>query len=183
MKSRDDESVKYNSTGVGVDNYCSGTKPTPKQRGQLIVKRLENFIREGRSDKGGISFKHWQEMAVHEFTNAILDVEREKRTDNQFLTRIIVIGAVAIVTMGFWGAIVAAKVSYDRQMVAFILMGAGSLLILSIGLWGLRYLAGHLFLGRRQERIKRVAKFDQQLAQLDIDLRERIKKKIRDVEF
>ena len=175
MRSQTEENIKNNLNRTGNDKNRPGNKPTPKQRGKLIVKRLENFIREGRSDKGGMSFRRWQEMAVHEFTNAILDAERDEQNDYQFMTRVIAVGALAIITIGFWGAIVAAGVSYDRQLTAFILIGAGGLLFLVFGLWGLRRLGKHVLSGRRRERLNRITKFDHQLAQLDIDLRKRLR--------
>jgi hypothetical protein len=154
--------------------YRSSNKPTPRQRGELIVKRLENFIRDGRSDKGGMSFRRWQEMAVNEFTNALLDAERVERRDKQFMLRVITVGGLAVITIGFWGVIVVAGLSYDRQLVAFILIGAGGLLSLVFGLWGLRRVGERFLLGRREVRLQRIANFDYQLVQLDNELQKRI---------
>ena len=44
--------------------YWMGKNPTPQERADVIVKRLEQIIRGGKSDRGGISFKRWQELAV-----------------------------------------------------------------------------------------------------------------------
>ena len=162
----------FNSTGNG--KYRPSSKTTPRQRGELIVKRLENFIRDGRSDKGGMSFRRWQEMAVNEFTNALLDAERDGQRDNQFMLRVISVGGLAVVTIGFWGAIVVSGLAYDRQLVAFILIGAGGLLSVVSGLWGLRRVAGHFLSGRREVRLQRIANFDYQLVQLDNELQKRI---------
>ena len=154
--------------------YRSSNKPTPRQRGELIVKRLETFIRDGRSDKGGMSFRRWQEMAVNEFTNAILDAEREERRDNQFMLRVMAVGGLAVITIGFWGAIVVAGLSYDRQVVAFILIGAGGLLSLVFGLWGLRWVGEYFLSGRREVRLRRITSFDYQLVQIDNEMQKRI---------
>ena len=154
--------------------YRSSNKPTPRQRGELIVKRLETFIRDGRSDKGGMSFRRWQEMAVDEFTNAILDAEREERRDNRFMLRVMTVGGLAVITIGFWGAIVVAGVSYDRQMVAFILIGAGGLLSLVFGLWGLRWVSAYFLSSRREVRLRRITSFDYQLVQIDNEMQKRI---------
>jgi hypothetical protein len=178
MRWRAEDNRKNILNGDCNEKYRSGNMPTPKQRGELIVKRLENFIREGRSDTGGMSFRRWQEMAVNEFTNALLDAEREKQRDNKFMTRVIAVGGLAVITIGFWGAIVAAGLSYDRQMVAFILISAGGLLLLVFGLWGLRWLGGNFLSGRRQNRLKSIANFDHQLAQLDIEIRKRLRETI-----
>jgi len=73
---------------------------------------------------------------------------------------------------------VATGLSYDRQLVAFILIGAGGLLILVFGLWGLRWLGGNFLSGRRHNRLKSIANFDHQLAQLDIEIRKRLRETI-----
>ena len=41
------------------DKAYSDTQPTAQQRGELIVKRLENFIRESQSSNGGVSYTRW----------------------------------------------------------------------------------------------------------------------------
>jgi len=141
--------------------------PTAEQRAILIVKRLENFIRDGRSDDSGISFKRWQEMAVDEFTNGIRDAERNWRQESEFLTKTLVVGASAVITIGFWGIVITTEVFYGRQITAFILVGAGGALFLISALWGIRRLNGRLRADRRKGRIKRIIDFDSQLRQLD----------------
>ena len=40
------------------DNKVSQqNNPTPHERADLIVRRLENFIRKGRTEDGGINFR------------------------------------------------------------------------------------------------------------------------------
>ena len=158
------------------DKAYSDTQPTAQQRGELIVKRLENFIRESQSSNGGVSYKRWQEMAIKEFTNAISDSQRNFRMENQFITRVILVGAVAIITIGFWGAIVAAGVSYDRQIIGLTLLGAGSILFLSLVFWGLRKFSNRFIMIKRQKLFRQIYSFDQQLMQLDIDLKRKLDK-------
>ena len=59
--------------------------PTPHERADLIVRRLENFIREGRTEDGGINFRKWQEMAVLEVANAIRDAEKYLSSDHWYM--------------------------------------------------------------------------------------------------
>ena len=94
--------------------YWLGQNPTPVERADVIVKRLEQFIREGRSQRGGISFKRWQELAVHEVDNAIRDAERHWRNDQRFITRGLAVGAACLITIGFWGTVLAAEAAPDR---------------------------------------------------------------------
>lgn len=156
-------------------NFWLGKNPTPRERADVIVKRLEQYIREGRSDQGGISFKKWQELAVHEVQNAILDAEKHWRQDQRFVTRGLAVGAVSLLTIGVWGTVLAADAAPDRQTAALILILAGGLMMTVLGFWGVRRLDNFYQVSRRLDHLKRVFNFDRQLAQLDIDLEKRLK--------
>lgn len=155
--------------------YWMGKNPTPQERADVIVKRLEKFIRDGKSDRGGISFKRWQELAVHEVSNAIRDAEKRWRQDNRFISRGLSVGAATIVTIGVWGTVLASAAAPDRQTAALILIIAGGVLFALLGAWGIKRLDKFYQIGRRRDHLRRVYNFDRQLAQLDIDLEKRLK--------
>ena len=150
--------------------------PTPHERADLIVRRLENFIREGRTEDGGINFRKWQELAVLEVANAIRDAEKYLSSDQRFFTRSLSVGAVALLTIGIWGTILAADAATDRKTAAFILIIAGGVLVSVLAIWGFRRIDHYFKRGRRQYHIQRVLNFDNQLAKLDKDLEKRLKK-------
>ena len=175
MTEQAEEKTESNLDLTDYSEFWMGKNPTPQERGEVIVKRLEKFIREGRSDQGGISFRRWQELAVHEVTNAIRDAEKHWRNDNRFVTRGLAVGAATIVTIGFWGTVMAAEVAPDRQSAALILIVAGGLLFAVLGVWGVRRLDRFYQSGRRRDDFRRVFNFDRQLAQLDVDLEKRLK--------
>ncbi|MBT3991407.1 MAG: hypothetical protein HN884_06495 [Rhodospirillaceae bacterium] len=175
MTEQAEEKTESNLDLTDYSEFWMGKNPTPQERGEVIVKRLEKFIREGRSDQGGISFRRWQELAVHEVTNAIRDAEKHWRNDNRFVTRGLAVGAATIVTIGFWGTVMAAEVAPDRQSAALILIVAGGLLFAVLGVWGVRRLDRFYQSGRRRDHFRRVFNFDRQLAQLDVDLEKRLK--------
>ena len=80
-----------------------------------------------------------------------------------------------IVTVGFWGTVMAADAAPDRQTAALILIVAGGLLFAVLGAWGVRRLDKFYQSSRRRDHFERVFKFDRQLAQLDVDLEKRLK--------
>ena len=47
--------------------------PTPEERAEYVVLMLEKFIRDGRKDEAGMSFRKWQTMAKSEIIIAIAD--------------------------------------------------------------------------------------------------------------
>ena len=160
---------------VDYSEVWLGRNPTPQERANLIVKRLEKFIREGRTDQGGVAFKKWQEMAVNEVSNAIRDAERHWRNDQRFITRGLTVGAMAILTIGFWGTVLAAETTPDRQTAALILIVSGSILLTALGFWAIRRLDKFYQIKRRQDHITRIWNFDRQLAQMDRELEKRLK--------
>ena len=154
----------------------TGKNPTPHERADLIVRRLENFIRKGRTEDGGINFRKWQEMAVLEVANAIRDAEKYLSSDQIFFTRILSVGAASLLTIGIWGTVLAADAATDRQTAALILIIAGSVLVSVLAIWGIRRIDHYFKRGRREYHIQRVLNFDRQLAKLDKDLEKRLKK-------
>jgi hypothetical protein len=152
-----------------------GKNPTPEERAHVIIKRLEQFIRDGRTERGGIAFKRWQELAVHEVCNAIRDAEKHWRADQRFLTRGLAVGAMCLVTMGIWGSVLAAQVAPDRQTAALILIVAGGLMVTVLALWGIKRADKYYQATRRLDHFRRIFNFDRQLAQLDRDLEKRLK--------
>ena len=176
-------------TGAGTaskppeySEFWLGKNPTPTERADLIVKRLENFIREGRTSQHGVAFKKWQEFAIDEVTNAIRDAEKHWRRDHRFLTSALTIGAVALLTIGIWGSALAADMAPDRQTAALILMIAGGTMLILISVWSIRRLDNFYKVSRRQSHIIRVSNFDRQLAKLEHELRNRLAELQQDLE-
>lgn len=165
-------------TGENKTQILKDDNPTAKQRAFLIVKRLENFIREGRANERGIPFKHWQEMAIDEFTNAINEFERVRQNENRFISRILIAGASAMTTIGFWGIVLTTEIFFERQMVAIIIFAAGIILLLLWAIWVYNRLRKRFIKERRNTRIKRIRSFDNQLINLDKTIEERLNRKI-----
>lgn len=152
-----------------------GQNPTPEERGDIVVMRLEQLIRDGRTHRGGISFRKWQELARHEVANAIRDAERYWRGDEKFITRGLWVGAAALITVGTWGTVLATQLAPDRQTAALILLISGAVVLAVLGAWGIKRLDKYHQFTRRRDHFARVEEFDRQLARLDLDLEKRLK--------
>ncbi len=81
--------------------------PTPDERADFVLKRLEQFIREGRKLNEGMSLRQWEEMAKMEIANALIAAENCHLEDNVVTHRLVISIAAALVTIGFWGTLVA----------------------------------------------------------------------------
>jgi hypothetical protein len=141
--------------------------PTAGQRAEYMIRQLENFIREKRTDKG-LSFKTWQAMAHAELSNAFLDHERAmlKTKQDRLGKRILVVGSSAVVTIGFWGAVMITDHHYGL-LAAAILTCAGSALAFIIGEMATRKMISHFRDVSREKSFERIREFDAEVKKLE----------------
>lgn len=151
-----------------------GPNPTPEERAESIIRRLEQFIRENRTPEGGMPFRKWQEMAYQEIADTIRDAENHWRRDQRFVDRYFWAGASALITLGFWGVVVAVQYAPDRQSVALYLIGAGATVFALLGAWGVRRINKFYKAGERRRIFHRVRSLDAQLRNLIRHLEKRI---------
>jgi hypothetical protein len=150
--------------------------PSPQERADYIVRKLEQFIRAGKSE-GGLSFKTWQALARAELANAFADLEQRRARQRADLTmrRILVVAASSLVTIGFWGAVLAVDHRYG-QVPALLLFVAGLVLAAMAMELGIRHALGRLERRRRRAAFGRIENFDRQLQQLEAEIRRRSEK-------
>jgi len=158
--------------------------PTPDERAEFVLQRLEQFIRDGRRLGEGMSLRQWEEMAKMEISNALLDAENVRQEDNVVTHRFVVSIAAALVTIGFWGTLV----SFDKAsylVTAIIISIAGFWLFAIAVEWRVRkYWKKHQArkrmraLGRVEELTKRIRKLERELEDEEKDLKEKAGKGI-----
>ena len=108
---------------------------TPEEHAEYVVKRLEQFIRNGRTVSEGMSFKKWQNMAKIEITQSIIEATNQQN-NNAVSQFIIFVSAAAMITIGFWGAAVSLNKT-DLLTAALICFFAGFSILL-VAAW-IRY--------------------------------------------
>lgn len=143
--------------------------PTPEQRADYLIRKLENFIREGKSERG-MSFKTWQALARAELANAFTDFERQLLKSRQDATgkRLVLVGVATIVTVGFWGT----AVTIDRRfgdLAAQIFIGAALLGVVVLAEMFFRRMANRYRTIARAKRFERIDDFDKQLKRLETE--------------
>lgn len=135
-----------------------GDKPTPEERADYVLFRLEQFIRDNRTVAEGVNLRQWQAMAKVEIANAVAAAEmasaREK--DDVPTKRLLFVAAAAMVTIGFWGTAVSLhRVGY--LVGGIICLVAGLALFAVAGEWRLR----RWWKGKRaRERAKALARVE-----------------------
>lgn len=147
------------------------TAPTPEDRAQIVVRILEQAIREGRNEtslrtksgRPGLSFRQWQDIAAVEIANAIRDAESEVSKRKGVGNRIAMTLGACLVTLGFFGAAVAWG-RVDRTLAAVASLAAGVGLLLAAMEIPLR-------LSWRKARAKRRARKFENIRSLDKQIR------------
>ena len=84
---------QYSDVASSDDMENDKKNPTPHERADLVVRRLEDFIRKGRTEDGGINFRKWQEMAAvesisatrHAISMSDLALQAQQREQEQLL--------------------------------------------------------------------------------------------------
>ena len=153
------------------------TDPTPQERADYVVRKLEQFILDGKTTEKGMSFRTWQAMARAELGNAFADIEQRKLQRQADITvrRILMVGATALVTIGFWGAVMAVDRRYGA--VAAILLAVAGLVVAAMALeLVLRRAMNRIKLQRRKAALGRIEDFDRQLKLFEAELKRKIDK-------
>ena len=145
--------------------------PSPEQRADFVVKRLEQFIREGRTIAEGMSLRQWMDMARFEIANALMAAENAQHDDEAVSKRLLFTVAASLTTIGFWGVLFA----YDKvqYLVAAIIFGITGIILLAIvGEWRLmKYFRRHQA-RQREKSLHRVEDLTRRIKRMEKELKE-----------
>jgi hypothetical protein len=147
------------------------SRPSPEQRADFVVKRLEQFIREGRTVGEGMSLRQWMDMARFEISNALHAAEQAHDDEDVVSRRLLFTVAASLVTVGFWGTLFA----YDKvqYLVVAIVFGITGIFLLAIvGEWQLmKYFRRHQ--ARQRERsLHRVEDLTRRIKRMEKELKD-----------
>lgn len=149
--------------------------PSPEQRAEFVLNRLEQFIRDGRTIAEGMPFRQWQDMARAEIANAIVDAENEHQKDFIVSRRFLFTVASALVTIGFWGIMLSFNKAH-YMAVAIIFGIAGFWLFAVIGEWRVRKLVKARQAKNRARGLHRVENLTKRIRKMEIELKGEAKK-------
>lgn len=147
------------------------SSPSPEQRADFVVKRLEQFIREGRTVGEGMSLRQWMDMARFEISNALTAAENAHDDEDVVTRRLLFTVAASLVTIGFWGTLFA----YDKvqYLVVAIIFGITGIVLLAIvGEWQLmKYFRRHQA-RQRVRSLHRVEDLTRRIKRMEKELKE-----------
>lgn len=153
--------------------------PTPQQQADYLVRKLEQTIRDNRTVKG-MSFATWQAIAREEIANAIASSERRYVEQDRATTRLMVVGACSLITIGFWGAVVAVDRAYGGPA-ALIMLAVGLVMLVVFADWGIKRAFARHAGRKRAERLARIEDLDRRIKRMETELQkkhDRVKEKM-----
>lgn len=156
--------------------------PTPEQQADYLVRKLEQTIRDNRTVKG-MSFRTWQAIAREEIVNALRAAERRRERHDRTIGRALLVGAAALVSIGFWGAVVAFDRAYGAWA-ALVSLVAGAALFFVAADWGIKRASAGWTKKKREERLAHIEDLDRRIKRMEDALRkkeERLKEKMEEV--
>jgi hypothetical protein len=153
----------------GIDGH-----PTPEQRADFVVKRLEQFIRDNRTVDEGMSFKQWTDMARTEIAITIADAETSYQDDDVVSNRLVISAAASLITIGIWGTLLA----FDKAqhlVVAIICVIAGMWLAAVAGEWRFRKFFRMREAKKRAKSLRRVEDLNRRIKRMEKQLEKDVK--------
>lgn len=156
--------------------------PTPEQQADYLVRKLEQTIRDNRTVKG-MSFRTWQSIAREEIVNALRSWEKRHADHDRAVNRVLVVGAASLVSIGFWGAVVAVDRAYGG-IAALVALVAGAALFFVTAEWGISRLGRNWVRRKRIERLGNIEDLDRRIKRMEESLRkkhERLKERMEEM--
>ncbi|OAN52713.1 hypothetical protein A6A04_15545 [Paramagnetospirillum marisnigri] len=157
--------------------------PTPEQQTDYLVRKLEQTIRDNRTVKG-MSFRTWQAIAREEIYNAMRANEKRQRQHDQTVNRLVLVAASSLVTIGFWGAMVAVNSAYGG-VAAVITLVAGAALFFVTADWGIKRFVSGYAREKRAERLAHIEDLDKRIKRMERDMEKKakwLKEKMEEIE-
>ncbi len=143
--------------------------PTPDERAEYVIMRLEQFIRDGRTLDEGMSFKKWQAMAKTEIVIAVAEAENSQKHDEINSQRVLFVAAAAMVTIGFWGTAVSFH-NVGNMAAGIVCTIAGLVLLGTTGGWSLRKWNNRRQGRERRKRLGRIENLNKRIKRLETAL-------------
>jgi len=111
---------------------------TPEERADVVVTRLERFIRDHRTLSKGVSFRKWQDMARTEIAELLHEAQGQHEDDHRYLDRTLMVFGAGLATIGVWGTALAIGAAPDRVFAGILTLLGGVAVLWCVGALGLR---------------------------------------------
>lgn len=150
-------------------------RPSPEDRADLVVTKLERFIRDHRTLSKGVSFRKWQELARSEIADQLRDVEGQHEADHRSLERTLMALGAGLATIGIWGTALAIGAAPDRVIAGILTLFGGVIVLWVVGALGLRSPIRRFRRDLARDGLSRVQTLNRKVRDLEHQLKKRQK--------
>jgi uncharacterized coiled-coil protein SlyX len=145
--------------------------PLPEEHAEYVIRRLEKFIRDGRTLDEGMSFRKWQSMAKTEIAVSITETQNNYKHDEANSRRVLFVSASAMTTIGFWGTVISLeKVTYLPGGIICLIAGLLILFLTNMGHY--RRYKSHKDGIKRAGQLIKIKSLNNRVKKLEWDLEE-----------
>lgn len=155
---------------------------TPEEKAEVIVLKLERFIRDNRTLAKGVSFRKWQELAKLEIAAAIRSKEVLRDLESRALDRAMIVLGVGLATVGIWGSLLAMDAAPNRIIAGTLTFIGGMVLLWIAGALGLKSPVRRFQANRRRSHMKKVRALHAEVLALESYLKKRKKQLEEEIE-
>lgn len=151
---------------------------TPEQRADMVVRKLEQAIRDnrqtlpspnGKKGASGMSLSKWQDVARVEITSAIRNAQREKTSESWMVNRLLMGTGAAVTALGFLGTVFSSGGGH-RQLAAYVAVGVG-LIFLMLGCeWPITKNRAKKKAEKRAKQLAKLNDLDKQIKRMEAHL-------------
>jgi hypothetical protein len=163
-------------------NKAAGDDLSPEEKAEVVVTRLERFIRDHRTLSRGVSFRQWQDLARREIVDLLREMESRHQDDHRFLDRTLMILGAGLATVGLWGTALAVHAAPDRVFVGILTLLGGLSVLWCLGALGLRSPLRRFRRDLTRDRMTRVHGLNRKVRELEDQLKKRRKALERDLD-
>lgn len=144
-----------------------------EERAEVVVTKLERFIRDHRTLTRGVSFRKWQDMAKSEIAQLIVEVQNDHHEQNRSAERLLILLGVSLATIGVWGMALALQMAPNRFLAALLVAVAGVVALWVAGAFGLRSPLRRFRVNSTRKSLERVRSLNSKVTELEQYLKKR----------
>ncbi|MFA7430130.1 MAG: hypothetical protein WCZ23_08230 [Rhodospirillaceae bacterium] len=155
---------------------ASSGHPTPEERAEVVIMRLERFIRDHRTTSNkGMSFRKWQDMGRAEIADMIRDAQSIEARETRLLERALILLGAGLATVGLWGTALAIDMAPDRVIAGILTLFGGFIILWAMGMLGVRTPFRQIAATNRRLALERVRSLNRKVTDLEHALKKRHK--------
>lgn len=146
-----------------------------EEKAEIVVTRLERFIRDHRTLSRGVSFRKWQDLAKSEIADLLREQESQQAQDHRYIERTLMLIGAGLATIGVWGTALALSMAPERVLAAILTLLGGFIVLWGVGALGLRTPFRQFQVDNARMALERVRSINKTVRDLEHQLKKRKK--------